>query len=155
MIPISINMRFEHIPGKEHKLKEVIDHSIKYAADKLEREMRAKAPGGETGKLKSSIRQGKLFDGRWVGPNTDYDVYVEFGTGFHSPFGKHWIYPRHAPFMVWRDRRTGVLIFARRTKGMRAKPYIRPAIDASGKAISLFMMKEYRRVMKPTKITKT
>lgn len=143
-------MTFEQIPNKPQKMKEIIDRSIKYAADKLEIEMKAKAPIA-SGRLQNSIRQGKLSNGRWVGPNTPYDIYVEFGTGMHSPFGAHMIYPKHGRFMVWTNK-SGQLIFATKTRGMRAQPYVRPAIIKSRKPISAFMAREYKKVMIPKKV---
>jgi HK97 gp10 family phage protein len=153
MMPFQINMTFEQIPNKPQKMKTLIDRTIAYAADKIELEMKAKVPVA-SGRLQGSIRQGRLPDGRWVGPNTPYDIYVEFGTGMHSPWGAHMIYPTHGEFMVWTNK-AGQKIFARRTRGAKAQPYVRPALTKSRKPISSFMAREYRKIMKPTKVTKT
>ena len=79
MIPKSIKMTFEQIPNKPKKMKEIIARAIAYAADRIEIEAKAEVPV-RTGRLQSSIQQGTLSDGRWVGPDTEYDIYVEMGT---------------------------------------------------------------------------
>jgi HK97 gp10 family phage protein len=54
-----------------------------------------------------------------IGVNTEYAIYVEFGTGVFAENGQGrqggWLYP---------DKETGEMIF---TVGMHPKPYLRPA----------------------------
>jgi len=149
MMNIGINVKFQEIPNRPQKMKEIVNSTIAYAANKLEIEMKAAAPV-MSGRLQSSIRQGVLPDGRWVGPKTPYDIYVEFGTGQHSPWGPHYIYPKKGKFLVWTNK-AGQTIFARKTRGQKAQPYVRPAVDKMKKTVPPFMVREYRRVMKATK----
>lgn len=80
MMPFQVSMTFEQIPGKEQKMRTIVDRSIAYAADQITIKSKELCPV-KTGRLQGSIRQGTLTDGRWVGPDTPYDIYVEFGTG--------------------------------------------------------------------------
>ena len=79
MIGFNIQMKYEYIPNKTQKIKTLYERTIAYAADRMEIEAKAKVPV-RTGRLQNSIRQWVIPDGRAMGPNTPYDIYVEFGT---------------------------------------------------------------------------
>lgn len=66
--------------------------------------------------------------------NKGYAAFVEFGTGIYG-FKKRPIFPRRAKFLVWRDAKTGKLIFAKKVRGRRATPFFRPAIKKHEKDI--------------------
>ena len=95
----------------------------------LEVEARAKAKVPRvTGRLFASItHEASPEEGR-VGTNVRYAPFVEFGTGLAGPL-HHLIYPTRARYMTWLsgDKR----VFARFTRGMRAEPYLGPALDES------------------------
>jgi hypothetical protein len=78
MIPISINVKVNIDDMKPERTKRAIDATIAYAADKIKIESKRLCPV-KTGRLQNSIRTGHLLNGRWVGPDTDYDIYVEYG----------------------------------------------------------------------------
>lgn len=79
MIPMSINIRSNLKDKDPALLKMALDSTVNYAADKLQIEMKAKVPV-DTGRLQNSITKGFIPNGRTVGPDTPYDIYVEFGT---------------------------------------------------------------------------
>lgn len=56
-----------------------------------------------------------------------YALFVEIGTGIYGPTGRP-IKPKRAKLLVWRDK-SGKLIFARKVRGRRATPFMRPAVD--------------------------
>jgi len=129
--------------NKAQYVKEALDGVAKYAVELIRDKARAFVPV-DTGTLKESIETKKIPNGYSVGPNTDYDVYVEFGTGMHSTIGPaHYIYPKKAKFLSWVNR-AGERIFARRTRGAAAQPYLRPAMDESRKPIGDFLAARVR-----------
>ena len=74
----------------------------------------------ETGRLKSSI-DFEVEDGvLYLGTNVEYAPYIEFGTGEWAENGGG----RPTPW-VWKDREGNW----HWTKGMRAKPFLRPAFE--------------------------
>lgn len=91
-----------------------------------------KAPR-RTGTLRRSIqarevtRAGGVFLGKVIQDETvaSYGKFVEFGTGIYAGHGP--ITPKTAKVLVWRGR-DGKMVFRRSVKGMRQRPYLRPAI---------------------------
>jgi len=71
-----------------------------------------------------------------IGSNLKYAIYVEKGTGIHA--GRGYIYPR-GQFLRWPNTQggrysggsTGSYVFARRIKGMKAQPFLEPALRAA------------------------
>lgn len=64
-----------------------------------------------------------------IGTNVKYALFVHEGTGIHGPKGAL-IYPRRSKVMVFTSRKSGGLVFARSTKGMKGTPYLRDALIA-------------------------
>ena len=87
MMPFTIKIRYEYIPNKAEKLQTLLDRTIAYAADLLVIESKALCPV-DTGRLQNSITQGIIPGGRVVGPDTPYDIYVEFGHHGKGPWPK-------------------------------------------------------------------
>ena len=87
----------------------------------------------DTGRLRSSIFSGvSRWDGRLVGvcgTNVKYAPYVELGTGIYGP-RRSPIVPRSARLLRWTDK-GGDVHFARSVRGMRARPFLRPALAAA------------------------
>ena len=141
MIPMKINIRSTIKANKPELMKEALDATLHYATDKLYIEMRAKAPV-KSGRLQNSIRKGFIPRGRTVGPNTPYDIYVEFGTQ------SHWILPRNASVLHWVGE-DGQDHFAKYVyhPGTRAHPYVRPAITVSRKPISDYLQRKVAKAL--------
>jgi len=133
-----MNFRTNINVKKPELLKEALDRSAVYAVELIRDQARVYVPV-DTGDLKESIQTKKIVGGYSVGPDTPYDIYVEFGTGMQSQISPpHYIYPIRAKFLSWIGK-DGKRIFARRTKGAKAQPYLRPALDASRKYIADFL----------------
>lgn len=62
--------------------------------------------------------------------SSGYGGWLEIGTGLFGP-AKHRIVPVNSKFLSWIDEETGKRITVRSTKGMQAKPYMKPALDAT------------------------
>lgn len=84
-------------------------------------------PNVQTGRLRASIRSQLDRDHRGlvarIGSNVEYARYVEEGTGPHR------IVPRVKKALHWKGAAHPVL--AVNHPGSRAKPYLRPALDAA------------------------
>ena len=69
-----------HIDSKRpDKVLKAIMKGIDWGADKVQKRALQKVPV-DTGKLKKSISIKKIEGGKSIGPDTDYDIYVEYGT---------------------------------------------------------------------------
>ena len=117
MINFNINIRYKPIPNKPEKMRQIAERTVAYAADRLEIEAKALCPV-DTGRLQGSIHQGAITNGRSVGPDTPYDIYVEYGTSRHPS-------PNPSP-----------------------RGYMRGGIHNVRKIISGFMVRRYREVMR-------
>lgn len=78
-----------------------------------------------------------------IGSNLPYAIFVEQGTGLYGPRASR-IYPKRGKFMVWpvknnsgtgrrryKGGKTQTHVFARSTAGMKARPFLVPALDAA------------------------
>jgi hypothetical protein len=96
----------------------------------------------DTGQLRSSITVELVQEGSVpmvrVGTNLPHGRYVEEGTGIYGPKGRP-IRPTSASVLRWQvrnntgrgRRNTGRYAYARSVKGMRPRPWLRPALDAA------------------------
>ena len=106
------------------------DNSKEVLAAMLEAKMRAlekcglvaegyakKATPVDTGNLRNSISHKVTEDAAYIGTNTEYAPYVEFGTGKYYPGGRpdSWVYQDDKG--NWH-----------RTEGSKAKPFLKPAV---------------------------
>lgn len=106
------------------------DNSREVLAAMLEAKMRAlekcgltaegyakKATPVDTGNLRNSISHKVTEDAVYIGTNTEYAPYVEFGTGKYYPGGRpdSWVYQDEKG--NWH-----------RTEGSKAQPFLKPAV---------------------------
>lgn len=106
------------------------DNSKEFLSAMLEAKMRAlekcglvaegyakKATPVDTGNLRNSISHKATEDAAYIGTNTEYAPYVEFGTGKYYPGGRpdSWVYQDDKG--NWH-----------RTEGSKAQPFIKPAV---------------------------
>ena len=106
------------------------DHSDEVLAAMLEAKARAlescglvaegyakKATPVDTGNLRNSISHKVTEDSVYIGTNTEYAPYVEFGTGKYYPGGRpdSWVYQDDKG--NWH-----------RTEGAKAQPFLKPAV---------------------------
>lgn len=103
----------------EDALPEAIETGITKACLVIEKEAKKKCPVDD-GQLRNSIthKVDKL-EGQ-VGTNVEYAPYVEIGTGIYSTKGSG----RMTPW-VYRDAEGKF----HKTKGMKAQPFLKPAVD--------------------------
>lgn len=84
----------------------------------------------DRGILRGSITRGNVYKNSngyeiKVGTNVKYAPYQEYGTGIFA--GRGYIYPKRSRFLVWTDRKSGKLIFAKRVKGIKGRFYFKKA----------------------------
>ena len=114
--------------------KKVIEKTFRIAARPLVKKAKELAPPDKTGNLRESIgifvsraqdRKANLAAGIWVGPRIRgrYEGYhahlIEFGTDERKP--------KHKKVLVFEYN--GVKVFAKKTKGMKPRPFMGPAYD--------------------------
>jgi Bacteriophage HK97-gp10, putative tail-component len=86
------------------------------------------------GRLRASITyvvavEGGDFVAR-VGTAVGYGRYVEEGTGIYGPRGQV-IAPTHRKALVFTPKGANAPVFVRSVKGMKPRPYLRPALAAA------------------------
>lgn len=88
----------------------------------------------DTGRLRSSItRELVRVNGKLVirvGTNVHYARYVEEGTGIYGP-RKRPIRPVRAKVLAFVPKGQTRVVFAKQVRGMRARPYLVPALAAA------------------------
>ncbi len=132
-----------HIDTKRpDKILKALWKTVDWGAAKIKKRAMAKVPV-DTGRLKKSIKIKKITGGKSIGPDTPYDIYVEFGTG------PHLIKPVRASVLHWVGK-DGKDHFARSVMhpGTRRQPYMRPAMNENRKPIAQHLAKEIRKVLK-------
>ena len=87
------------------------------------------------GSLKSKVRGDKVS----VGTNIEYAPYVEYGTGIHAEGGRG----RKTPWVYFSEKFGFV-----RTVGMKAQPYLRPALDINRKKLVALWADTYNKVFR-------
>ncbi len=80
-----------------------------------------------------------------VGTITQYAPYVEFGTGIYGP-QKRPIVPRTKKALAWKSE-GGEMIIRRSVRGMRPRPYLKPAFDAKLREVEGFFRAALKRVL--------
>ncbi len=123
------------------EIKQALEQSINYGARLVQSKAKELVPV-KTGKLRKSIAIRDISKGKGIGPDTDYDAYIEFGTLPHT------IYPKNARVLHWVDS-SGKDRFATKVRhpGTSAQPYMRPALDTSARKIIMFLQKQVRKAL--------
>ena len=130
-------IRIEFDPEGVRAIANAIDagalEGLDAAGDIIVADARERAPQA-TGQLVNSIQvteqpTGSVLSGgatMTIGAGAPYATFVEFGTGIHGPKGTR-IYPKTKKAMRWEG--AGGYIFARSTAGMKAQPFMVPAVE--------------------------
>lgn len=90
----------------------------------------------DRGVLRSDI-QSERIDAGTITPSwrvgntrrTPYSKWVHEGTGVFGPRGAP-IVPKNGPYLVFKSRRTGDLVFAKSVQGQKPQPYLRAALES-------------------------
>lgn len=101
--------------------------AISNSLEKIQAEVRQRAPH-RTGTLQRSVQKEVLnMDGR-VSVEEKYGIFHEAGTGIYGPKATK-ITPKNAKVLAF--TMGGAAAFARSVKGIKARPFFKPGIDAS------------------------
>jgi HK97 gp10 family phage protein len=98
---------------------EVLVNSANYM--KAEMEMRVPV---RTGRLRQSIQIRIEGNKVIIGPETEYDAYVEFGTAPHE------IRPKNKKALAFKSGGNTIIVKKVNHPGTKAQPYVRPAFEA-------------------------
>lgn len=142
-------------PGLElasQKLQDGVQHGIARSVGLVTQAAIAKAPR-KTGNLKRSIQavpvtgSAGTFLGKTIQNKTvaKYGVFVERGTGIFGPKGEP-IRPTSKPFLVWKNN--GHWYRKKSVKGMRPRPYMKPALRDNIRTIEEMMQEEVNKALK-------
>lgn len=142
-------------PGLHHAwepVKASVERGISRSTALVTNAAIEKAPR-KTGNLKRSIMAEPVesIGGKYLGhvkqdkQVASYGPFVEFGTGIYGP--KHApIKPRHAPYLVWRN--SSGWHRAKQVRGMRPRPYMRPALKDNVDNVERIMNDELKHAVK-------
>lgn len=105
--------------GARVTTQEVVMNTANY----IKAEMEVRVPV-DTGRLRQSIEIKVVGDKIIIGPNTEYDEAVEFGTRPHE------IRPKNKKALAFRVGGQMVVVKKVNHPGTRAQPFVRPAFEA-------------------------
>lgn len=115
-----------NIPEVEQALSEALRRGFKVCGDVAKGHAMKDCPV-DTGTLSGSIDYDSDDKQMIVGTNEEYAPYVEYGTGIYGPH-KSPIVPTEKKALHWKDK-AGKDHFAKSVKGMKARPFIKPALS--------------------------
>lgn len=93
---------------------------------------------GDMATLEGSLNMKVGTDDVRVGTNLKYAPYVEYGTGIHAEGGNG----RKTPWTYYNEKLNKFFT----TKGMKAQPFLRPALDENRKNLLKLWKQIFRRV---------
>jgi HK97 gp10 family phage protein len=103
----------------------LVKAAIVNSVNKIQSEARRMAPH-RTGTLQRSIMVDVNYPEGKVEVNEKYGQYIEEGTGIYGPNNTR-IVPKTAKVLAWKG--AAGMVFARSTKGMKARPFFKPGIE--------------------------
>lgn len=105
--------------------------AIVNSVNRIQSNARSAAPH-RTGTLQRSIQTQVDYPEGKVQVGEKYGIFIEEGTGIYGGGGR--ITPKKAKVLAFTSG--GNQVFARSTKGMKARPFFRPGIEASAEFVS-------------------
>jgi len=156
--PVKINWRGQVTKEIVTEFRDALEECCaKIATDAKKNVAAINKKPGFTGNLAAQIKWGvsregsrvvaKVFTTTGSGGKGGYALWVEVGTGIYGK-RKQPIKPKRGKFLVWRDKKTGELIFARQVKGRPATPFFRPAIESNRGFVQARMKETMRKLPK-------
>lgn len=118
----------EHAGGDA---KLLVKAAITNSVNRIQGTARSLAPH-RTGTLQRSILTQVDYPNGQVQVNEKYGKWIEGGTGIYAGNGR--IVPKTAKALAFKQN--GSLAFYRSVKGMKARPFFKPAVEASAEYIS-------------------
>lgn len=109
----------ESAQGAQVTTNQVVINTANY----IKAEMEARVPV-DTGRLRQSIQIRVIGNKIIIGPDTEYDEAVEFGTGPHE------IRPKSKKALAFKVGGRMVIVAKVNHPGTRAQPFVRPAFNA-------------------------
>lgn len=119
----------------------VVKAAIVNSVNHIQSETRSRAPH-KTGTLQRSILVQVNYPVGQVQVNEKYGQYIESGTGIYAGQGR--ITPKKAKALRWKG--ASGYVFARSTKGQKARPFFKPGVEASADYVSLQFTKVIERL---------
>lgn len=110
----------------------LVKAAIVNSVNRIQSEARRLAPH-RTGTLQRSIMVDVNYPEGKVEVNEKYGAYLEEGTGVYGPKGSR-IVPVTAKVLAWKG--AAGMVFAKSTKGMKARPFFKPGIENAAGYIS-------------------
>ena len=114
--------------GRPDKILRASYKTVDWGARRIMKRARQLVPV-DTGALKRSIEIKDIAGGKAIGPDTNYDAYVEFGTA------TRFIEPVKASVLHWVVNGKHYFSKGHWLPGTRKQPYMRPALDENKKRI--------------------
>ncbi len=126
-----------------HKVEEAMMAGLKASGEIVEREAKRRMPYSTISRRIATDKTAKRVKGGysiWIKSKAPHGVLFELGTGTFGPKGRR-IYPKNANHLTFIDPRSGKFIQVKSTAGMKAKPFMKPALASSIGS----MMREYQK----------
>ena len=115
--------------GGENPAMQRIVEAVVFRAKERSPRKKSGIKGDTVGGTNANSIEGKAFPKSGeVFTQSGYGGWLEVGTGLFGPHKRRVVSPT-GKMMTWIGR-DGVRVFAKSTKGMKAQPYLRPALDA-------------------------
>lgn len=110
-----------------------LQRGVKNAGKTILRIEKKEAPVGKSGLLRKNIEYKYSPISAMIFPRQGYAVFVEEGTGLYGP--RHsYIVPKNAKALKFKIN--GKVIYAKRTKGMKANPFVKRTAEKSAPIIN-------------------
>lgn len=123
--------------------QKLVKAAITNSVNRIQREARQLAPH-RTGTLQRSILVQVDYPVGQVSVDEKYGQFIEEGTGIYGKTGAR-ITPKTAKVLAWKG--AGGMVFARSTKGMKARPFFKPGIENAADYISDQFVKVIERIV--------
>lgn len=137
------SVKFDNkIPQAIDKIRSATKRALTIGSSFVEARASENAPV-DTNRLRGSITNVVYDNYALIGTNVEYAPYVEFGTGIYAEKGGG----RKTPWLYEYDGNKGKKGL-RLTYGIKAQPYLRPALDNNRQKIKQIMALEYEKGLK-------
>lgn len=122
----------------------IVDNAIYQGAQKIQSDAKQliKAKGAfDTGRLHGSIEVERISSGYAIGTNLEYAPYIEYGTG---PLGDPSVPHTTRKFWRYKDENGNW----HTSHGMKARPYLRPALNTNKRYVAKLVRSRLLNVFK-------
>ena len=148
---MELEYKVEGLDGLLNKLntlgtdvEEIVDNALYQGAQKIQGDAKRliKAKGAfDTGRLHGSISVETIPNGYAIGTNVEYAPYIEYGTG---PLGDPTVPHTTRKYRRYKDENGNWDTF----HGMKARPYLRPALNINKKYVAKLVRSRLLNVLR-------